>query len=102
MLVQKLIYILGTTYSGTGKPTSFLCLLLKLLQINPEKEIIIEFIKNKDYKYVNALAMFYLRMVGKPAEVYSIIELFYSDFRKLRIRNMSGSYSIIYMDEFAE
>ena len=39
-------------------PTEFMCLLLKLLQLQPEKEIIVEFIKNEDYKYV--------RVLGKP------------------------------------
>ena len=29
----------------------YICLVLKLLQIQPEKEIIVEFIKNEEYKY---------------------------------------------------
>lgn len=29
--------------------------MLKLLQLQPEKEIIVEFIKNEDYKYVRVL-----------------------------------------------
>ena len=36
-----------------------MCLMLKLLQLQPEKEIIVEFIKNEDYKYVRILG-------GKP------------------------------------
>ena len=36
-------------------PTEFMCLMLKLLQLQPEKEIIVEFIKNEDYKYVRVL-----------------------------------------------
>jgi hypothetical protein len=32
-----------------------MCLMLKLLQLQPEKEIIVEFIKNEDYKYVRIL-----------------------------------------------
>jgi pre-mRNA-splicing factor 38A len=42
----------GGTYGGNKKPTNFICLVLKMLQINPEKEIVIEFIKNEDYKSV--------------------------------------------------
>ncbi len=42
----------GGIYGGNVKPTPFLCLILKMLQIQPEKDIIIEFIKNVDYKYV--------------------------------------------------
>lgn len=40
----------GGTYGGTKKPTKFLCLVLKLLQIQPEKEIIVEFIKNEEFR----------------------------------------------------
>jgi pre-mRNA-splicing factor 38A len=41
---------LGGTYGGNRKPTPFMCLVMKMLQIQPEKEIVIEFIKNDDYK----------------------------------------------------
>ena len=34
--------------------------MLKLLQLQPEKEIIVEFIKNEDYKYVRVLGKFQL------------------------------------------
>ena len=45
---------------GARKPAEFLCLILKLLQIQPDKEIIIEYIKNEDYKYVRILGERYL------------------------------------------
>ena len=35
-------------YGGINKPTHFLCLVLKLLQLQPEKDIVIEYIKNED------------------------------------------------------
>ena len=44
---------IGGTYGGNIKPTPFLCLVLKMLQIQPEKEIVVEFIKNDDYKLEN-------------------------------------------------
>ena len=37
----------GGTYGGNRKPTKFMCLVLKMLQIQPEKEIILEFIKQR-------------------------------------------------------
>lgn len=40
----------GGVYGGNVKPTPFLCLTLKMLQIQPEKDIIVEFIKNEDFK----------------------------------------------------
>ena len=47
---MELRYI-GGHYGGNVKPTPFLCLILKMLQIQPDKDIIIEFIKN-DHKLV--------------------------------------------------
>jgi len=42
---------IGGTHGGARRPTPFMCLILKMLQIQPEKEIVLEFIKNEDYKY---------------------------------------------------
>jgi pre-mRNA-splicing factor 38A len=60
---------------------------LKLLQIQPEKEIVVEFIKNEDFKYVRALGAFYMRMVGKPLDVYQVLKnknKKYEDFKYVR------------------
>lgn len=46
---MELKYV-GGIYGGNIKPTPFLCLTLKMLQIQPEKDIIVEFIKNEDFK----------------------------------------------------
>jgi len=48
---MELRYI-GGIYGGNVKPTPFLSLLLKMLQIQPEKDIVVEFIKNEDFKLV--------------------------------------------------
>lgn len=45
----ELRYI-GGIYGGNIKPTPFLCLTLKLLQIQPDKDIIIEFIRQDHFK----------------------------------------------------
>ena len=47
---MELKYI-GGTFGGNKKATPFICLVLKMLQLQPEKEIVIEFIKNEDYRY---------------------------------------------------
>lgn len=91
----------GGTYGGNKKPTPFICLILKMLQIQPEKEILIEFIRNKDYKYVRVLGAFYLRLVGKATEIYEYLEPLYNDFRKIR-RRVENGYQIVYIDEFIE
>ena len=41
----------GGIFGGNIKPTPFLSLTLKMLQIQPEKDIVIEFIKNEEFKY---------------------------------------------------
>nr|CAD2202721.1 unnamed protein product [Meloidogyne enterolobii] len=42
---------IGGIYGGNIKPSPFLCLTLKLLQLQPEKDIVIEFIRQDDFKY---------------------------------------------------
>ena len=103
-LVDKAMNLeaVGGTFGGVREPTKFIQLTLKMLQIQPEKEIVIEFIKNDDYKYVRALGAFYLRLTGKPAEVYQYLEPLYNDYRKLRRRLADGSYTLMRMDEFVD
>lgn len=43
---------IGGTY-GQQKPTPFLCLAFKLLQLTPEREIVLEYLHNKDFKCVH-------------------------------------------------
>lgn len=102
-LVDKAMELdhIGGTYGGNRKPTHFICLILKMLQIQPEKDIIIEFIQNEDYKYVRALGVYYMRLIGKPLDVYHYLEPLYNDFRKLRYKTPNG-WTIIHMDEFVE
>ena len=50
-LIDKAIELkaIGGVY-GNQKPTEFLCLLLKLLQIQPEKEILLEYLQADEFK----------------------------------------------------
>lgn len=52
LLVDKALELkyIGGVYGGNVKPTPFLCLLLKMLQIQPAKDIIVEFIAQQEYK----------------------------------------------------
>lgn len=103
-LVDKAIDLdaVGGTYGGNRKPTKFLCLAYKMLQIQPEKEIVIAYIENENHKYVRALGAFYLRLTGTPSEVYQYLEALYNDYRKIRKRLVTGKYVIIHMDEFID
>lgn len=41
---------IGGCYGGLRKPSNFICLVLKLLQIAPQKEIVYALIENSNYK----------------------------------------------------
>ncbi|KAK4748799.1 hypothetical protein SAY87_015385 [Trapa incisa] len=100
-LVDKAMELdhVGGTFGGSRKPTPFLCLVLKMLQIQPEKDIVVEFIKNEDYKYVRVLGAFYLRITGTDADVYRYLEPLYNDYRKVRQKSPEGAFSLTHVDE---
>lgn len=58
-LIDKAIALraIGGVY-GNQKPTEFICLLLKLLQIQPEKEILVEYLLVDEFKCVKFSALF--------------------------------------------
>ncbi|XP_054277869.1 pre-mRNA-splicing factor 38A [Macrosteles quadrilineatus] len=93
---------IGGVFGGNIKPTPFLCLTLKMLQIQPEKDIIVEFLKNEDFKYVRALGAFYMRLVGTSIDCYKYLEPLYNDSRKLRRQNRQGQFELVHMDEFID
>lgn len=111
-LIDKTLELqsIGGVY-GNQKPTEFISLLLKLLQIQPEKEILVEYLRADEFKfshhlpifvqghadlktrYLRALAAMYIRMTFRAVEVYDLLEPLLKDFRKLRMRSMGTSLS---------
>lgn len=61
-------------------------------------------------RYVRALGMFYLRLTGRPKDIYENIEKIYTDSRKVIFRTNSGGssafnhseYQVWFMDQFAD
>ncbi|KAL3318898.1 Pre-mRNA-splicing factor 38A [Cichlidogyrus casuarinus] len=104
LLVDKAVELkyIGGVYSANVKPAPFLCLVLKMLQIQPDKDIIMEFIRQEDYKYARALGAFYLRLVGDSIEIYKYLETLYNDFRRLKFQDKEGKISLIHMDELID
>lgn len=96
--VSSLRYI-GGCYGGSRQPTHFLCILCKLMQINPEDEIILAFLMNSQMKYLRILAAFYIRMVKKNEDVYTYLEPLYSDYSKIVVRNSQGGFELRHVDE---
>lgn len=98
----ELTYI-GGTYGVAMKPTPFLCLAFKLLTLVPDREIILEYLNNggDEWKYVRALAAFYVRLTFEPEEVYKTLEPLLLDSRKLR-RRRKEEYVLTYIDEYVD
>eukprot|EP00158_Paraphelidium_tribonemae_P000564 Partr_v1_DN22824_c1_g1_i1_m77548 putative PRP38 pre-mRNA processing factor 38 (Yeast) domain containing A len=87
---------------GNQQPSHFLCLALRLLLINPEREILYAYIDQDDFKYIRALGAFLLRLVGEPVEIYTRLEPLLTDYRKLRVHSASGGYRLSHLDEFVD
>lgn len=104
LLVDKAMEIryIGGVSGGNIKPCPFLCLTLKMLQIQPEKDIVVEFIKNEEFKYVRALGAFYMRLTGTSLDCYKYLEPLFNDNRKVRRQNRQAQFELVHMDEFID
>lgn len=91
----------GGTYANQ-RPVPFLCLLLKLLQIQPSLEIVEEYIQQPDFKYLRVLGLFYYRLIGSSIDVYRRLEPLLADRRKLRLRLPSGTYVLTHIDQVVD
>ena len=94
---------IGGTYGVGMRPTPFICLLFKLLTLVPDPEIVLEYLNNAgdEWKYVRALAAFYVRLTFEPDEVYKTLEPLLLDSRKLR-RRRKEEYTLTHMDDFVD
>ncbi|SJX64668.1 related to PRP38A-pre-mRNA-splicing factor [Sporisorium reilianum f. sp. reilianum] len=87
---------------GLQRPSHFLCLLQKLLQIQPEPAIVSAYLGARQFKYLRALAAFYVRLTYKSTDIYTLLEPLLEDGRKLRRRGSGGEFSIVHMDEWID
>lgn len=94
---------IGGTHGVSMKPTPFLCLAFKLLTLVPDREIVLEYLHTggEEWKYLRALAAFYVRLTFEPEDVYKTLEPLLQDSRKLR-RRRKEEYTLTYMDEFVD
>lgn len=92
----------GGTYANQ-KPTPFLCLTLRMLQLQPSEEVLMELIQQDDFKYLRVLALFYWRLVGSPStKVYKVLEPHLADRRKIRVRLSNGTFGLDFVDNFVD
>ncbi|KAL2180896.1 PRP38 family-domain-containing protein [Thermothelomyces heterothallicus CBS 202.75] len=101
-VVEHVDHVGGVT--GTSqRPTPFLCLAFKLLQLAPGDDILDEYLHfgGEKFKYLRALAAFYIRLTRPDRDVYVRLEPFLEDRRKLRKKGRNGT-TLTYMDEFVD
>ena len=98
--ILELKYIGGMNHSS-NQPTDFICLFIKLLQLNPSEEIIDEYLSDPDLKYLRALTALFIRFAYPPVKIYTKLEKLCCDYKKLVILKSKG-YAIIHMDEYID
>ncbi|CDK26134.1 unnamed protein product [Kuraishia capsulata CBS 1993] len=91
------------TYSNVNrtKPCIFMCLLLKMLQIQPSPEIVNYLLRQPHFKYVTALAALYVRLTSSSVQVYKTLEPLLEDYRKLVLFD-GMKKRLIHMDELVD
>ncbi|KAJ2048754.1 hypothetical protein GGI03_000632 [Coemansia sp. RSA 2337] len=92
---------IGREYGESHRPTEFACLLLKLLQLQPDQPMLDALIDQEDFKYLRALALFYYRLTQPSVDIYTKLEPLYRDYRKLREFD-SGSMQLTNMDQLVD
>ncbi|KAH8662136.1 Pre-mRNA-splicing factor 38, partial [Xylariales sp. PMI_506] len=101
--VVEHVSFVGGTYGSTQKPSPFLCLAFKLLQLAPGDDVLAEYLRygGDKFKYLRALACFYVRLTRRSEDVYATLEPFLEDRRKLRRKGALGT-TLSYVDEFVD
>ena len=99
--IVQLQWIGGVNHVRGGRPSEFQCLLFKLLQLNPSREIIMYYLQDDEFKYLRALILFYVRLTFVGAECYNTLEPYLLDPRKLRVQTESG-WHIMHVDELVD
>ncbi|EPE04456.1 prp38 family protein [Ophiostoma piceae UAMH 11346] len=94
---------IGGTTGTSQKPTPFLCLAFKLLQLAPSDEILAAYLSQggEKFKYLRALALFYVRLTRPAADVFKTLEPFLADKRKLRRKGRAGT-QLTFVDDFVD
>ncbi|KAM4063835.1 PRP38 family protein [Hirsutella rhossiliensis] len=101
--VVEHVSFVGGTHGAAQKPSPFLCLAFKLLELGPSDAILREYLAHggEHFKYLRALACFYVRLTRQAKDVYQTLEPFLEDRRKLRRKGRAGT-SLTYVDDFVD
>ncbi|KAI0395611.1 PRP38-domain-containing protein [Xylariaceae sp. FL0594] len=103
--VAEHVTFVGGSYGGEGmqRPSPFLCLAFKLLQLAPGDDVLDVYLRHGGdrFKYLRALACFYVRLTRPADVVFRTLEPFLEDRRKLRRKGRKGT-SLSFVDEFVD
>ncbi|RMY14249.1 hypothetical protein D0867_07189 [Hortaea werneckii] len=73
-----------------------------MLQLTPDRDIVLFYLQQEEFKYLRALAAFYIRLAWeKDEEVYTMLEPYLTDMRKLKRRTREG-WALTHVDEFID
>lgn len=112
IIIDKVKYIGGT--DSIGRPSPYLCCLLRLLELDPNPEMLEVYESQLDFqefKYLTSLILLYYRLTLKSHEVYNKLDSYYQDYRKLIIKLKSPkfsdqklpiNYELSYIDEWVD
>lgn len=114
IMTAHIDYVGGT--DSQGKPSPFLCCIYRLLEIEPSEEILLQVyldqLGSKEFKYLTTAILVYIRLVMPPVRVYQLLEPYYVDYRKLRLRlrlpefdpvsKLPIHYKLTHMDEVVD
>ena len=101
--VVEHVRFIGGTHGASQKPSPFLCLAFKLLELSPSDAVLDAYLRHggDHFKYLRALACFYLRLTRQAKDVYETLEPYLADRRKLRRKGRQGT-SLTHVDEFVD
>lgn len=111
VITEHVRYISGCDMNG--KPSAFLCCLVRMLELMPLKEVIDLYLVQFElrlFKYLVALLLVYVRIAWKSASVYQTLEPYYGDYRKLIFKikmpklkeDRYTCYELTFMDEWVD
>ena len=90
----------GGVYGMFREPSNFICLFLKLLELEPSKDVIYFILNTKSWqmKHLRLMAALYVRFVFPPEEVYIILEDQLTYYFKIAVLREDG-YHVEHYDE---